>query len=119
MQLREYQKNAISALWQAWAKNPKAAPLLVCPTGSGKSLICAAIINQISAKNPKCRFLIATHTKEIVRQNMEELQRLTSEPIGVYSAGLGVKNIRRVTFANVQSIYRSAKTLHADLLIID
>lgn len=118
--LRPYQIAAIRALWASWKDNAQAAPILVCPTGSGKSLLCSSIIAQISAKHPHARFLVVTHTKEIVRQNSEELQRLMpNEAIGVYSAGLGSKRIQRVTFANVQSIYKVAKTLTASLLIID
>lgn len=120
MQLRPYQVEAIRALWTSWRENPKAAPLLVLSTGSGKSCVISAIIAQISAKTATRRFLIVTHTKEIVRQNSEDLQRLMpNEQIGIYSAGLGSKRIQRVTFANVQSIYKVAKNLTVDLLIID
>jgi len=119
MQLYPYQKEAINALWQFWKESPQGAPLLVCPTGSGKSFVIASIIQQISAKYPKMRFLVATHTKEIVSQNAKELQTLITEPIGIYSAGLGQKYIRRITFANIQSIYKKAFELNADFLIID
>jgi len=120
MELRPYQIASIRALWASWKDNPKAAPVLVCPTGSGKSCIISAIIAQISAKTATRRFLIVTHTKEIVRQNSEDLQRLMpNEAIGIYSAGLGSKRIQRVTFANVQSIYKIAKNLTVDLCIID
>lgn len=118
MILRQYQTDAINALWAYWRSNPRGAPLLVCPTGSGKSLICASVIKQITDKYPKYRFLIATHTKEIVDQNSRELQKLTTEPIGIYSAGLGSKQIRRVTFANIQSVYKRSE-IESDMLIID
>lgn len=115
-----YQEEAIAALWNYWKDNPRGAPIIVAPTGSGKSYIIATIINRISAKHPKFRFIVATHTKEIVSQNSKELQALLpEEPIGVYSAGLGEKRIRRITFANIQSLYKKAKELECDMLIID
>lgn len=90
----------------------------MCPTGAGKSIVIAEIIRRISEKYPSFRFVIATHTKEIVSQNASELQRLMPhESIGIYSASLGSKQLRRVTFANVQSIYK--KDVTADILIID
>lgn len=120
MDLYPYQRDAINALWRYWKENPKGSPLIVCPTGGGKSLILSSIISQISAKLPRFRFLLATHTKEIVSQNAKELQGLMSgELIGIYSAGLGSKNMRRVTFANVQSIYKKARELTVDMLIVD
>lgn len=118
--LRPYQVDAIRALWKSWRDDPRAAPILVMSTGSGKSCVISAIIAQISAKSAQRRFLVVTHTKEIVRQNAEELQRLMpEEQIGIYSAGLGSKRIQRVTFANVQSIYKKAASLEVDLCIID
>lgn len=115
-----YQEEAIAALWNYWKENPRGAPIIVAPTGSGKSYIIATIINRISAKHPKFRFIVATHTKEIVSQNSKELQALLpEEPIGIYSAGLGEKRIRRITFANIQSLYKKAKEIECDMLIID
>jgi DNA repair protein RadD len=120
MKLYPYQEEAISALWDCWKASPQSAPIIVAPTGSGKSFIIATIIQRISAKHPKFRFLVATHTKEIVAQNSKELQALMpAEPIGIYSAGLGEKRIRRITFANVQSVYKKAKELEYDMLIVD
>lgn len=117
MQLREYQIDAINALWSCFREHPTARPLVVCPTGSGKSHICAEIIKQIRAKKKDWRVLVLTHRKEIVEQNSRKYQELTGEAVGIMSAGLGLKIIRPVTFANIQSIYRD--TNHWDVVIID
>lgn len=117
MQLREYQIDAIRALWDTFRTTPDARPLLVCPTGSGKSHICAEIIKQIKLARKDWRILVLTHRKEIVRQNAEKYQQLTKEPVGVVSAGLGQKIIRQVTFANIQSIYRD--TNQWNVVIVD
>lgn len=117
MQLREYQTDCIKALWAAFRANPNTRPLLVCPTGSGKSVICAEIIRQIREVRKEFKILVVTHRKEIVRQNAEKYQALTSQPVGVMSAGLGQKILRDVTFANIQSIYRDHTQW--DVIIID
>lgn len=106
MELRQYQTDCVQALWRCLRENRRARPLLVCPTGSGKSVIVAEIIRQIRLKRPEWRVLVLTHRKEIVKQNAETYQRITGEAVGVVSAGLGLKIVRPVTFANIQSIYK-------------
>lgn len=122
LKLHWFQEAAISALWKCWREAPHCSPLIVAPTGSGKSVMIASIIAQIREKNPARTFLIVTHTKEIVRQNAEQLRGLleTEEPIGIYSAGLKSKTITKITFANIQSIRKAAAKLSKiDLCIID
>lgn len=107
MQLRDYQIEALNALWQYWKSNTAGVPLIVSPTGSGKSLLCAKTIETIITKKPHYRILCVTHRKEIIEQNAKELQALLpAEPIGIYSASLGLRQIKRITFANIQSIYK-------------
>lgn len=117
MELRPYQQEAISALWTFWKENPQGAPLIVAPTGSGKSCILSEICRRVLAKKPQYKILVVSHRKEIIEQNAKELCELLKEPIGIYSAGLGQKTIRRVTCGNIQSIYK--KKLEANLVILD
>lgn len=119
MQLRPYQQEAISALWRYWQANPQGSPLLVMPTGAGKSLLLASIIQQILAKNPNLKFLVVTHVKELIEQNALEFQKLTGILPGIYSAGLGVKKLSKITFAGIQSLYKKADNIDCDLLIVD
>lgn len=106
MILRPYQQEAIAALWEHWRAEPNSTPLIVCPTGAGKSLICAEIVRKILAAAPKMHILILSHRKEIIRQNADEIHNLLGIPVGVYSAGLGSKIIRQVTCANIQSVFK-------------
>lgn len=118
MQLRPYQTKSISALWKFFRENPRGAPLISAPTGSGKSYIIATICQQIIEQRPHYRIIVATHVKELVEQNAAELQRLLpTEPVGIYSAGLGQKRIRRITFAGIQSVWKA--NVDCNLLIID
>lgn len=107
MQLYQYQKDAISALYRTMREEPHGRLLIVAPTGAGKSVIIAQIISDVITKKPEYKVLIVTHRKELVEQNARELQAfLPKEPIGIYSAGLGIKRFRRITFANIQSVFK-------------
>ena len=81
--------------------------MLVCPTGSGKSFLIAEIIRAINGKNKELRILVVSHRKEIIEQNVREFQALTNLPVGIVSAGLGRKDRRNITFANIQSLFRT------------
>ena len=63
--LRNYQQSAVAAIRQAYA-NKKRAPLLVLPTGGGKTTIFAYVTQQASLKN-NCVFLLC-HRAELVKQ---------------------------------------------------
>lgn len=117
MQLRPYQQESISALFRAWKLDRKSRPVVVAPTGSGKSLICAEIVRRASEKRPDFKILILSHRKEIIKQNAEEIVALTGKSCGIYSAGLGVKDFQKITCANIQSVFR--KDIRVDLIIID
>jgi len=121
MELRPYQKDALAALWKYWQREPNGNPLLVCPTGSGKSLILAEIIRRALAKRPHFRCLVLTHRKELIESNARELQRWAPEiRIGIYSAGLGIKRLAPITYAGIQSLYKKVGSLEAvSLIIID
>jgi len=118
MILRPYQQEAIAALWEHWRAEPNSTPLIVCPTGAGKSLICAEIVRKILLAAPKMHILILSHRKEIIRQNADEIHNLLKIPVGVYSAGLGSKIIRQVTCANIQSVFKKPFPAQG-LIIID
>lgn len=122
MMLRAYQQECITAMWNWFRANPHGGnPLLVCPTGAGKSVIIAHIVQQVLTKRPDYRVMIVSHVKEILTQNAEKLHRLMpNTPIGVWSSGLGQKTFRSVTVAGIQSVYKLAdKVSPIQLLIVD
>lgn len=117
LSLRPYQLESIEATFELWREKPKAVPLIVAPTGSGKSLIIADIVRRVISARPQYRIIMATHRKEIISQNAREMVDLLNMPVGIYSAGLGSKTVRAVTCAGIQSIYK--KKIPAHLVIID
>lgn len=117
MELRPYQKEAIKSLFDYWREKPRGIPLIVCPTGAGKTPILSEICRRVFKARPHYRIWIVTHRKELIEQNAKELYNFIKMPIGVYSASLGMKKIRSITCAGIQSIYK--KPVQADLVIVD
>lgn len=121
MQLRPYQRASLDALYSYWSQGGGNG-LIVIPTGGGKSIVIATLMRELLDQYPDLRIVCATHSKELVGQNYQELLRLwPSAPAGIYSAGLGRRDARaRIVFAGIQSIWRKTEQLGAcDLLIVD
>ena len=119
--LRDYQKRAIDSLYQWFRSNATGHPILELPTGAGKSHIVAHLCRDIMAQNPRARVLMLTHVKELIEQNASKLREAwPNAPMGIFSAGLGRKDVDAITFAGIQSIYRHATKLgHTHLVVID
>ena len=121
MLLRPYQRAAIDALYDYFAGNT-GNPLVVMPTGTGKSVVIASFIREAIHAYPETRILMLTHVKELIAQNFQALIRMWPEaPGGIYSAGLSRRDIHaQVLFAGIQSIHKhAARVQRCDLVIID
>ena len=118
--LRHYQEAALAALNTYFAR-AKGNPVIVAPTGSGKSAMIAEFCRRTLTSWPETTILMLTHVRELVQQNADELRGLWPEaPLGVYSAGLGLRQVRPITFGGIQSIYDQAPKLgHVDLVLVD
>ena len=105
MKLRQYQTDAIQSIYQ-WFAAGKEAPLIVTPTGSGKSVILAEFIRGACTQWPDTHILVVTHVKELVEQDAKAIKRVWPHAsVGIYSAGLGKRQLKPVTVASIQSIY--------------
>lgn len=120
--LRPYQEAALSGLWQ-WLADNDGNPLIVLPTGSGKSLVIAEWCRFMFDVDPQARVLVVTHVKELVGQNYAELLQLWPEaPAGIYSAGLGRRDAgARLLFASIQSVHKKAYRViqKCDIVMVD
>ena len=120
--LRPYQAEAIDALYAYWADKRGNDPLIVAPTGAGKSLILAKLVED-ALSYTGTRVLMLTHVSELILQNAEELvNMLPGVDLGFYSASIGQKRLdKQVTFAGIQSIWEKAPDMipPPDLVIID
>ena len=120
--LREYQQRTIDQLYAWFGEGNQGNPCLVLPTGSGKSHIIAALCKDSLQSWPETRILMLTHVKELIAQNAEKMrQHWPNCPLGIYSAGLGRKDLGEpITFAGIQSVRTKAQQIgHIDLCLID
>jgi DNA repair protein RadD len=117
IKLRDYQYEAIEHTWR-WLKNAKTAPVIVLPTGSGKSIVIAELARRVVEINR--RVIVLAHRAELVDQNALELRGLApSLDVGIYSAGLRQRDTERdVVFAGIQSVVNRASEFGSRSLVI-
>lgn len=121
MQLRPYQSTAIERLYTYFDRDG-GNPLIVIPTGGGKSLVIAEFIRRALIDYPGTRVLVLTHVKELIEQNYREMIGLWRDcPAGIYSASVGRRDLHApVLFAGIQSIHKKALQLgRCDLVLVD
>lgn len=121
MQLRPYQQAAVDSLFR-WFDDHTGNPLVVVPTGGGKSVILAAFVHAVLEVFPEERILILTHVQELIEQNHATMLRAwPGAPAGIYSAGLGRReHDAPILFGGIQSVYRRAARIGwADLILVD
>lgn len=121
MKPRHYQSTAIDKTLE-WFADGKEKPLIVLPTGTGKSLVQAGLIQTILSEYPTVRIICATHSKELVFQNYNEIMSIWPDcPAGIYSAGLKRReHSKQIVFCGIQSVYNKAIKLgHTDIIIVD
>lgn len=95
---RPYQQEAIDAAVRHFQAKDQEPAVLVLPTGAGKSVVIARIVEQVGGQ-----FLILQPTKEILEQNIAKYRALGKEAT-IYSAILGEKKRSAVTFATIGSV---------------
>lgn len=90
--------------------------IVVLPTGAGKSIVIAEIAARLDE-----HVLILQPSKEILEQNYQKLcQYVPRTEIGLFSASVGRKQVRKFTFATIQSVYSKPWLFdHFGLVLID
>ena len=116
MQLRSYQDRAIDDLRSAYQSGAN-APLLVLPTGGGKTCIIAAISANAAARGR--HVLILVHRRELIHQTSSKLAWVGLEH-GIIAAGIPPSD-HAVQIASVQTLARRLSRLdwQPTLIIID
>ncbi len=110
MQLRQYQQEAVDAVWNH-IRNRNDNPCVVLPTGAGKGVVLSELARQVVEWSG--RIVIVAHVKELLEQTAGNIMKMAPEiPVGIYSAGLKSRDLGYpVTVAGIQSIYDKAEQL--------
>ncbi len=106
LQLRDYQTECLTAISEA-SKADISRPLVSLPTGTGKTIIFAYIIQQIAQGGG--RSLVLVHRDELLRQAEDKLLIICPEAeIGVVKAARNELDAA-VTLASVQTVSRESR----------
>lgn len=115
MILRTYQRRVLDQLYHWWMERD-GSPIVVMPTGSGKSVVIAELARLLFDTWPDLhpRTLVLVPSKELAEQNAEKLAHLLPQHLrlGYYSASIGQKKPDAdVIVATIGSIYKDAHLL--------
>ena len=120
MNLREYQTTALEQIKSSLEKGYK-APLLVLPTGAGKTIIFSELAKEFVNLGKKV--LILVHRRELLQQACNKLD-LINVKYGIISAGFkrtGLKDNHNLQVASVYTLYRNINNelFEPDVIIFD
>tara|TARA_R110000824_G_scaffold172434_1_gene350299 strand:- start:29326 stop:31041 length:1716 start_codon:yes stop_codon:yes gene_type:complete len=116
---RYYQEESHDAFWN-YLRNDIGSPLIVHPTGAGKSLVIAMMVRQ--AREYDARVMLLQHRKELIEQNADKIRiHVPDIEIGINSAGLRRRDTEPdVICAGIQSVYNKAELFgRRELIVID
>ena len=128
--LRDYQIAAINSQWRYWRDGEGRKPVVIAPTGAGKSILIATTIRELRRKAASRRVMMVAHRKELIQQNYAELIELAPElllDVGIVCAGLGFRYPRDtealakpVVAGTIQTLFKHRRNAGKfDLLIVD
>lgn len=120
IELRWHQEGGAVALFEA-VKRQDCHPVAAMPTASGKSYTICEFCNLWLTYKPTSNILVLSHVAEILEQNAASLEKyFGGYEVGLYSAGLGSRTIKKITVAGIQSIHRKTSEFKDfDIVIID
>ena len=113
--LRPYQQQAIDGLRNA-VKTGMRRPMLVAPTGSGKTVIAASLIHHAQQKGSQILFV--AHRRELIAQTSRKLDDIGADH-GIIQAGNHRVNTMPIQVASVQTMNRRASWFTPQIIIID
>ena len=118
MQLRDYQHEATQATWR-YLCNSTGNPVIVLPTGAGKSLVIAELARR-TVEEFGCHVLILAHRKELLEQNADKVRRLLPDiKLGLFSAGLRRWDAESpVVCAGIQSCWQKSSIFGPRHLVV-
>lgn len=118
---RDYQAGAVKATFDYFRKKT-GNPLIVMPTGTGKSLVAALFMQECERMWKGTRIILVTHVQELIEQDHDAVFEIWPDCslTGIYSAALKKRQDTQLMFASIQSIFRKAYDFDPfDIIIVD
>ena len=115
---RYYQSESVESAW-AHLCTQAGSPVIVLPTGAGKSL-CIAMLCRDAVERFSGRVIVLAHRRELLEQNAEKIRVLMRElDIGIYSAGLNSRDTEHdIVLGGIQSVYNKAHEFGSRQLVL-
>lgn len=108
--LRPYQEEAVRRIMLS--KDIPGNDIVCIAQGGGKSLIIADVASKLG------KVLVICPNKEILEQNVDKMQHyVNKDKIGIYSASMNEKTIKKITFGTIGSMYKKS-SLFIDFNIV-
>jgi len=104
----DFQKEAIESIFNYFNSGKTGNPLVVAPTGSGKSVIIADFCRYVIENWPDQKILVLSDDAEVLTQDFNAICKQVHDRsiVGLYSSGLKSKDKKQITVAGIQSIYK-------------
>ena len=116
MHLRPYQTEIVTEV-RSLLKQGKRRPLVVSPTGSGKTFMFSHIAHGAGAKGKRVWILV--HRQELIEQTSRTMREF-AVPHGIIAAGWPVDPLPHVQIVSVQTVVRRvAGLVPPDVVIVD
>lgn len=121
MQLRPYQSKVLDDLWSWFATHSDGDPVIEACVGAGKSVMIAEMCRRAVSEYPGTRIVMAVHVRELLQQNYDKLRAVWPQaPAGMYSAGVGQRDVCDITFCTIQTVWKKAQAFgYMDMLFVD
>ena len=119
---RDYQQSSVDCMFGDLLRDKECTPVVVLPTGGGKSVVIATALIKLKSWNYTA--LILCRTKELVEQNYQRLIEFSPAMgafAGVYCAGLNRKDrTQPFIFATAQSVARNPQAFgFRNIVLVD
>lgn len=115
--LRPYQQEAVDAALE-WCRTSIDPCVINAPTGAGKSIMIAELVDRLTAASGGKRILITAPSAELVEQDAEKY-RMTGARCSIYSASAGRKELRHsAVFGTPGTIKNNLSRFGADYCAI-
>lgn len=119
---RDYQLEATYSIFRYFDQHKANAgnPVVVLPTGTGKSICLAEFMRLVCQWWPGQKLMLLTHVKELIQQNANKLKDLWPEaPLGIHSSGLKKKDVHhQIIYAGIASVAKKAHLFGAVSLVL-